>query len=96
MLDSTWFDYALPLARALPGQLAEVHCIVPLELARARYQARAGQRHAGHLDSARTGDELWGQPYRPLGLGPVVEVDTSGSVDVVQLAARLARVLANS
>jgi predicted kinase len=96
VLDSTWFDYALPLARALPGQLAEVHCIVPLELARARYQARASQRHVGHLDTARTGDELWGQPCRPLGLGPVIEVDTSGPVDIVQLAARLARVLATS
>jgi len=25
VLDSTWFDYALPLARALPGRLIEVH-----------------------------------------------------------------------
>ena len=34
VLDSTWFDYALPLARRLPGRLIEVHCTVPLELAR--------------------------------------------------------------
>jgi hypothetical protein len=94
VLDSTWFDYALPLARALPGRLVEVDCTVPLELAQARYRARAGQRHAGHLDDARGDDELWGTPSRSLGLGPVVAVDTSAPVDVAGLAARLARVLA--
>jgi predicted kinase len=96
VLDSTWFGYALPLARALPGQLIEVHCTVPPELARARYRARIGQRHAGHLDDAREDDELWGTPSRPLGLGPVVAVDTSGPVDVAGLAASLAQVLAKS
>lgn len=96
VLDSTWFGYALPLARALPGRLVEVHCTVPLELAKARYLARAGQRHAGHLDNARGDGELWGRPSRPLGLGPVVAVDTSGPVDVAGLVARLAGVLAAS
>jgi predicted kinase len=94
VLDSTWFGYALPLVRALPGRLAEVRCVVPLELAKARYRARAGQRDAGHLDAARSDAELWGEPSRPLGLGPVVDVDTSGPVDVPLVAARLARVLA--
>ena len=86
VLDSTWFDYAVPLARTLPGQLVEVHCTVPVELARARCRARAGQRDAGQLDQARTDDELWGTPPRPLGLGPVVKVDTSGPIDIVQVA----------
>jgi predicted kinase len=94
VLDSTWFDYALPLARTLPGPLVEVHCAVPLDLARARYRARAGHRHAGHLDDARSDRELWGEPSRPPGLGPVVEVDTSGPVDIAELAAAVARVLA--
>jgi len=91
VLDSTWLDYALPLARTLPGPLVEVHCTVPLDLARARYRARAGQRHVGHLDAARSDQELWGEPSRSPGLGPVVEVDTSGPVDIAQLAATLAR-----
>ena len=69
---------------------------MPLELAKARYRARAGQRHVGHLDDARGDDELWGTPSRPLGLGPVVAVDTSGPVDVAGLAASLAQVLATS
>ena len=89
VLDSTWFGYALPLVRSLPGRLAEVHCMVPLDVARARYQARAAGRHAGHLDTDRTDAELWGEPVRPLGLGPAITVDTSGPVDIPQLAARL-------
>jgi predicted kinase len=96
VLDSTWFDYALPLARALPGRIVEVHCTVQLELARARYRARAGGRHAGHLDDARSDDELWGEPSRQLGLGPVVVVDTSGPVDTAEVTAAIAHVLAST
>jgi predicted kinase len=96
VLDSSWFDYALPLARTLPGRLIEVHCTVPLDLARARYRARTGHRHAGHLDYARSDQELWGEPSRPLGLGPVVAVDTSGQVDIVELAATMTQVLATA
>ena len=96
VLDSTWFDYALPLAGALPGRLIEVHCTVPLDLARARYRDRAGQRHAGHLDDARSEQELWGAPSRPLGLGPVVMVDTSGPVDIAGLIAAMAQVLTST
>lgn len=91
VLDSTWFDYALPLARMLPGRLIEVHCTVPLDLARARYRARTGHRHAGHLDGARSDQELRGEPSRPLGLGPVVVVDTSGPVDIAKVAATVAQ-----
>jgi predicted kinase len=93
VLDSTWFDYALPLARMLPGRLIEVHCSVPLDLAQARYRARTCHRHAGHLDEARSDQDLWGQPPRPLGLGPVVDVDTSGPVDIAELTATMAQVL---
>jgi predicted kinase len=94
VLDSTWFDYALPLARTLPGRLIEVHCTVPVELAMARYRARTGRRHAGHLAGARGDEELWGEPSHPTGLGPVVMVDTSGPVDIAGLAATMAHVLA--
>jgi predicted kinase len=96
VLDSTWFDYALPLARTLPGQLIEVHCTVPLEVAKARYRARAARRHAGHLDADRTEAELWGEPSpRSLGLGPVVEVDTSAPVDIARLVCTLTQMLAS-
>ena len=84
VIDSTWYDYALPLARALPGRVVEVRCRVPLEVARRRYAERA--RDARHLDAARTDAELWGEEVAPLGHGPLIEVDTSGPVDVGQLA----------
>lgn len=96
VLDSTWFDYALPLVRTLPGQLVEVRCAVPLDLAQARYRSRAARRHAGHLDDARSEQELWGNPSEPLGLAPVIEVDTSGPVDVSRLADDIARTLAKT
>jgi predicted kinase len=89
VLDSTWFDYTRPLLTALPGALVEVRCIVPVDLARSRYQARAATRHGGHLDGKRTSDELWGRPVAPLGVGPLFEVDTSGPVDVPGLAAAI-------
>lgn len=89
VMDSTWFDYALPLARALPGQLIEVHCTVPRDVARARHQARAGHRHAGHLDAERSDQELWGEPPPSPALGPVIQVDTSGDVDISQLIEKL-------
>jgi predicted kinase len=91
VLDSTWFDYAVPLARTLPGQLVEVQCTVPPELAKSRYQGRLATRHPGHLDATRNDEELWGEPPRSPGLGPVVEVDTSEPVDIPALAARLVR-----
>jgi hypothetical protein len=92
VLDSTWFDYALPVARALPGKLVEVRCTLPLDVAKARYLARASRRHAGHLDAMRSDQELWGESLPSLGLGPVVQVDTSGEVDMHQLIARLDQV----
>jgi predicted kinase len=92
VLDSTWFGYALPLARALPGQLVEVHCTVPRDVAMTRYQARAGHRHAGHLDDLRSDQELWGEPPPSPGLGPVIQVDTSGEVDISRLIEKLDRI----
>ena len=89
VLDSTWFDSTRPLLAALPGTLVEVRCIVPVDLARSRYQERAATRHSGHLDSVRTFDELWGRPVAPLGVGPLVEVDTSGPIDVSTLASAI-------
>jgi predicted kinase len=89
ILDSTWFEYTRPLLADLPGPIVEIRCLVPVELARSRYRARAAGRHSGHLDADRTEDELWAEPVRPLGLGPLIEVDTSGPVDIGALAARL-------
>jgi hypothetical protein len=58
-------------------------------VARERYRARAAQRHAGHLDAARTDDELWRSGFQPLGIGPLLRVDTTVRVDVADLARRI-------
>jgi predicted kinase len=86
VVDSTWFPEVRPLVQELPGVLVEVRCVVDRALARRRYNERAAGRHAGHLDLQRTEDELWGRPPAPLGVGPLVEVDTSRPVDVTRVA----------
>ncbi|KDN22667.1 AAA family ATPase [Amycolatopsis rifamycinica] len=91
VLDSTWFGYTRPLVARLPGQVVEVRCVVPREIARARYYARAAHRHAGHFDLARQETELWGDPVRPLGAGPLVEVDTTTEPDILAVVADVLR-----
>ncbi len=87
VLDSTWFPYTIPHLDALAGPLVEVRCVVDLEVAKQRYRTRTPTRHAGHLDDQRTDDELWGpDAHRPLRLGPVLDVDTTGEVDVETVA----------
>ena len=42
-----------------------------------RYWARSETRIAGHLDDERPSEELWNEHHlEPLGLGPLIEVDT--------------------
>jgi predicted kinase len=96
VLDSTWFDYTRPLVAQLPGQVVEVRCVVPLEIARARYYARAAHRHTGHLDPARQETELWGAPVLPLGAGPLVEVDTTTEPDILAVVADILRAAGKS
>ena len=96
VLDSTWFPEVRPLVSTLPGALVEVRCVVDVELARRRYAARAAGRHPGHLDRQRSDEELWGSPVLPLGVGPLVEVDTSGDVDVPRVAADVLRAAARA
>ncbi|WP_206794558.1 AAA family ATPase [Amycolatopsis sp. MtRt-6] len=91
VLDSTWFGYTAPLVAQLPGRVVEVRCVVPLEIARARYYARAPHRHPGHFDLAREEAELWGEPVRPLGAGPLVEVDTTTEPDIPAVVADILR-----
>lgn len=89
VLDSTFYDYTLPLLRALPGALVEVRCVAPRELVKDRYGTRTGTRHPAHLDAERSFEEMWDDHITPLGVAPVVEVDTSEPVDVPSLAARI-------
>lgn len=87
VIDSTWFEYTRPLVDRLPGLCVEVRCVTDIATVRARYAART--RDARHLDALRTDDELWGRPVAALGVGPLIEVDTTGEVDTVALAKRI-------
>lgn len=87
VIDSTWFDYTRPLVDRLPGRLVEVRCHAPLETVRARFHARA--RDERHLDDLRSPEELWGSEVEPLRVGALIDVDTSGAVDIRELADRI-------
>ncbi len=91
VIDSTWFEYSRALVEQLPGPVVEVRTVVLLEVVRERYRRRAVGRASGHLDLQRDEDELWARPVEPLGVGPLVEVDTSGEVDVADVAERVRR-----
>jgi len=75
-----------------PHRVVQIHCHAPLDVLLQRYGTRPG-RHPGHLDGVR-GDELV-ERYEsgrngPLDLdGELVELDTTGPVDVDGLAERL-------
>jgi adenylate kinase family enzyme len=90
VLDSTFYSYTVPSLQTLPGSIIEIRCRCPRALALSRYRARSAGRHRGHLDAERTDDELWDeQLLRPLGLGPLIEVDTTGEVDIDSLQRQL-------
>ncbi|HWK16995.1 MAG TPA: AAA family ATPase [Solirubrobacteraceae bacterium] len=94
VLESTFFPYAYPRISALPGSLIEVRCRCPAAVAQARYRERSGRRHRGHLDLDRQPDELWSEESsRPLGIAPVIVVDTTAPVDVADLATRIQRLV---
>ncbi len=84
VVDSTWYPYVLPLVRRLPGPFVEIRCRLDVALAGERYHRR--DRDPRHLDDRRTDAELWGAEVAPLGVGPLLEVDTSGPVDIASLA----------
>lgn len=84
VVDSTWFPSSLPLVRELQGPFVEIRCRVQIDLARERYRERA--RDDRYLDHLRSEEELWGREVAPLGVGPLVEVDTAEPVDIPALA----------
>lgn len=91
VIDSTWFDYCLPLVQALGGPFVEIRCRVPLEVARERYRTRA--RDPRHLDRQRTDEELWGTEVSALGVGPLIHVETVKPLAVPELARTVLSVL---
>ncbi|MBM7787529.1 hypothetical protein [Tenggerimyces flavus] len=93
VLESSWRTdvrslVAAGLARAGVGWPVEVWCDVPPEVAWQRYVERWPSVHPIH-GALMTTDE-WAAMVahgEPLGLGPVIRVDTTRPVDVAALAA---------
>ncbi len=83
-----WFGFQPPdllqqhLARARVTRLVEVWCHAPADVIAARYAGRAGGRHAGHLGPDYVPElRVLAETARPLGIAPVIRVDTSLSPD---------------
>jgi predicted kinase len=70
---------------ALAAPPVEVRCACPLDLAARRYNQRAGARHPVHVVEELAADDL-AEFDRPVGIGDVIAVDTTGPVDVAELA----------
>ena len=99
VVESFWFaprdlEYLRADLRNAGGTAAaEVWCV--LDPATARQRCRNRERHPVH-HAAHDDDELWSRWARqagPLGLGPVLEVNTEGPVDVPPLCRQLETLL---
>jgi predicted kinase len=94
VLDSVWVDRDRSVRRLRElGGVVEVFCRADVDLMRSRYEQRAPGKGDGHFDGQRPVEELWPEDaLRPLDGGwPVVDVDTSGPVDVHRVAERVRR-----
>jgi predicted kinase len=84
-------DEALGQLRGLGGRTVEVHCACPAEVAHARYNARSRHEvHSGTLPLS-----VMDKYDRPVGIGPLITVDTTGPVDVAAIAAEVRRLHAS-
>ena len=82
------------LRSAQCARMVELWCRAPDEMMRRRYAERSPLRHAGHFDHLMQQTwEQWLQSGEPLGLGPVVDVDTTVPVEVGALVDQIRRVL---
>ena len=79
-------EYELDKLRGLGDRIVEVHCACPAEVAVARYNARP--RHEVHWLKTATLTAM--DKYdRPVGIGSLITVDTTGPVDVASVAAEV-------
>ena len=97
ILDSTFYPYTVSALQRLRPPLIEVRCRCPRKVVEARYRRRSTSRHPGHLDDQREPGELWNETHlTPLGLGPLIEVNTSTAVDAGAVAAQIRAAAAQS
>jgi predicted kinase len=89
VLDANLGPEAAPRLRALDARLVEVFCRCPGDEVQRRFTARAPHRHPGHVDHELTPEmqAALTRGIEPLALGgPVLEVDTSHTVAVREVA----------
>jgi predicted kinase len=65
----------------LGATVVEVHCRCPSEEAGRRFRERAAAQHPAHPLSSLSPDAL-AEYDRPIGMGPVIEVDTTRPVNI--------------
>lgn len=89
--DRGHFERGLTIAGV--DQFVEVWCDVPADLAWERHLARA--RHRVHPQGPESRDGWWelAAQMEPMGLGPLIRVDTTGPVSVAAVADELRAVL---
>jgi predicted kinase len=85
-------EVELDKLRGLGDRVVEVYCACPAEVAVARYNARP--RHEVHWLKTATLTAM-GKYDRPVGIGSLITVDTTGPVDVAAVAAEIRRLHAS-
>jgi predicted kinase len=90
-------DYERSRINPLRGRLVEVYCACPPAVAAKRYATRAASatRHRAHVLS-RLSDDLLAEFDQPLGVGQLIRVDTTESVEVASLAAAIQALLSGT
>lgn len=83
---------------SLPGLQIEVHCVCAPEVAAARFLAR--KRHPGHCDERYSKSTLVSEFFEqtklgPLGVGPLIAVDSTLPPDRAALAAKVRALVGN-
>jgi predicted kinase len=75
--------------RSLDAAVIELYCRCPPDEVARRFAARARTAHPAHPLQQLTA-QMIAEYDRPMGVGPVITVDTGTAVDVAGLAARMA------
>ena len=86
-------DYERGRLARLDAEFVEVNCWCPPDLLMRRFHERAKTAHPAHVLADLT-PEMVAEFDVPIGLGKVLQIDTSCEVDVPAVAATVARMLA--
>jgi glucokinase len=82
------------LENAQVARVCEIWCHAPPEVVAQRYLDRCGERHEGHLGPEYAPElRRLAERATPMALYPLIEVDTTRTVDIKSLVARVGRAL---